>query len=140
MSQAQPGTLNFGAAPVGLFSAPDNATGYSLKSISDDLITAVYMDFIVGSRKRESEQFCRSTSGVFICFTVIDKTQLFAAIALSLDHTLKVAKKAKIVSSSLEHRTPFSGGWLSVINEHGQTISWVSCDFFCFLFVSELGE
>jgi hypothetical protein len=44
---------------------------------------------------------------------------------MSLDHTLKVAKKAKIVSRSLEYKTPFSGGWLSVINEHGQTLSWV---------------
>ena len=46
-------------------------------------------------------------------------------VTMSLDHTLKAAKKAKVVSQSLEYKTPFTGGWLSVINEHGQTLSWV---------------
>lgn len=48
---------------------------------------------------------------------------------MSLDHTLKAAKKAQVVSRGLEHRTPFGGGWLSVINEHGQTLSWVCSSF-----------
>jgi hypothetical protein len=49
----------------------------------------------------------------------------FLAITLSLDHTLKLAKRAKVVSQSLEHKMLLSGGWLSLINEDSLIVAWV---------------
>jgi len=61
----QPGKLNFVRPNLEQFSAPDDVTGYSDKSISDDLITEVYLDFIK-LHEKEMEQFCCSTKGSFL--------------------------------------------------------------------------
>lgn len=52
----QPSTLR-------LFSPPDDATGYGNKSISDKIITEVFIDFVQRTREQEAAEYLRSTTG-----------------------------------------------------------------------------
>jgi hypothetical protein len=45
------------------FSAPDSTTGYNNKSISDDTITDVYLEFCERTRKGESSEYLKTITG-----------------------------------------------------------------------------
>jgi hypothetical protein len=45
------------------FSPPDNATGYGNKSVSDKIITEVFLDFVQRTREQEATEYLRSTTG-----------------------------------------------------------------------------
>jgi len=45
------------------FSAPDSTTGYNNKSISDDTITDVYLEFCKQTHQEESSEYLRTITG-----------------------------------------------------------------------------
>lgn len=62
-ASSQPGKLSFGQSAPALFSSPDDPAGYADTSVSAELVTDVYVNYIEASRKEESERFCRSLLG-----------------------------------------------------------------------------
>jgi hypothetical protein len=55
----------FETVPVEPFSAPYDAEGYADTSISDDMVTDVFLEFSSRTRKKESEKYLRSITGMF---------------------------------------------------------------------------
>ena len=45
------------------FSAPDSTMGYNDKSISDEIITKVYLDFSQQTRQEESSEYLKTVTG-----------------------------------------------------------------------------
>ncbi|KAJ7182935.1 hypothetical protein C8R43DRAFT_968527 [Mycena crocata] len=93
-----------------VFSPPDSG-GYNDDSITDDLITDLYIDFVETTRKLESGEYLRNLT----------------AISMGLDNTFKVASKATIVENDKSHKNLMKGGVLSVLNELNDIISWRFC-------------
>ena len=56
MEYFQPSTLR-------LFSPPDDTAGYGNKSVSDKIITEVFVDFVQRTREQETAEYLRSTTG-----------------------------------------------------------------------------
>ncbi|KAG2085011.1 uncharacterized protein F5147DRAFT_782255 [Suillus discolor] len=82
------------------FSAPDDALGYSDKSVSRDTITEI-----------ESANYLKSLS----------------AICASLDNTFKAANKATLTNKDGQKTKEIKGGILTVLNEGNEIISWRFC-------------
>ncbi|KAJ7601836.1 hypothetical protein DFH06DRAFT_1351920 [Mycena polygramma] len=98
-------------SPLESFSAPNDQTGYNDKSITDDLITDVFLDFSNRTRIEEC--------GKYLCTLV--------AICMNLDNTFKAAGKATVVDESKAHTKLMKGGILSILNERNEIISWRFC-------------
>ncbi|TFY51214.1 hypothetical protein EVG20_g11108 [Dentipellis fragilis] len=94
------------------FSKPgDNDAGYDLTSITDDLITEVYLAFSEKTRKAESEDYMRTLT----------------AICISLDNTFKMSGKATVIHEKTTRLKVMKGGILSIINELNEIITWCFC-------------
>ncbi|KAJ6460701.1 hypothetical protein C8R47DRAFT_1226202 [Mycena vitilis] len=98
-------------SPLTAFSAHNDSTGYNGKSITDDLITDVFLEFCNRTRIEECSRYLRTLT----------------AICLNLDNTFKAANKATVVDDSKAHTRVMKGGILSVLNELNQIISWRFC-------------
>jgi hypothetical protein len=48
-----------------VFSEPDNQLGYDVKSISNEIITEVFLDFTTRTRQNESALYLKSLSGKY---------------------------------------------------------------------------
>ncbi|PIL26529.1 hypothetical protein GSI_12287 [Ganoderma sinense ZZ0214-1] len=97
--------------PLQNFSAPTNTGGYGNSSISNDLISDVYLLFSENTRREESNEHVRSLS----------------AITLSLDQTYRAAGKAKVVDGSKKQEKRWRGGLLDAVNQNGETVAWRFC-------------
>ncbi|TFY76247.1 hypothetical protein EWM64_g7763 [Hericium alpestre] len=80
-------------------------------SISDEIISEVYLEFTSRSRQGESEEYMRTLHG----------------ICISMDATFKVVNKAVIVDNKRRWTTVMKGGITSTINEHTETLIWRMC-------------
>ncbi|PIL34349.1 hypothetical protein GSI_03124 [Ganoderma sinense ZZ0214-1] len=85
--------------------------GYDNRSISDDLITKILLDFSNKTRIEESEAHMRTLS----------------AVAISVDTTFRCAFKATLVDKNKARVRSHNGGFVSIINEKSQPISWRLC-------------
>ncbi|KAJ7165980.1 hypothetical protein C8R46DRAFT_1219750 [Mycena filopes] len=94
-----------------VFSAPDDAAGYNDKSITDDLISTIFLAFSARTRIKECAQYLRNLS----------------AVCINLDNTFKAASKATVVDETKARSKPMKGGILSVLNELNEIISWRFC-------------
>ncbi|PIL36291.1 hypothetical protein GSI_01954 [Ganoderma sinense ZZ0214-1] len=97
--------------PLQTFSTPTNVGGYGNSSISNDLISDVYLLFSESTRREESNEHIRSLS----------------AITLSLDQTYRAAGKAKVVDGSKKQEKRWRGGLLDAVNQNGETVAWRFC-------------
>ncbi|KAA1474099.1 hypothetical protein DENSPDRAFT_852057 [Dentipellis sp. KUC8613] len=98
--------------PLEQFSKPgDNTAGYDPTSITDDLVTDVYLEFSQNTRRAESEAYMRTLTG----------------ICLSLDNTFRLSGKATVIYEKTTRLKLMKGGILSVINELNEIISWRFC-------------
>lgn len=98
------------------FSAPHNAKGYNDNSISNDLVTQVYLELSKQTRDAESWAYLRTLTGSLISLPILHDVLLIAVtcvnalgICLSFDHTFKLSKKATVVSSSGQHQQVIRG-------------------------------
>ncbi|PIL33642.1 hypothetical protein GSI_04265 [Ganoderma sinense ZZ0214-1] len=85
--------------------------GYDNRSISDDLVTAILLKFCNKTRIEESEEHMRSLS----------------AVTASIDTTFRCAYKATLVDKNKARVKSHLGGFVSVINQKSQPISWRLC-------------
>ncbi|KAM6489712.1 hypothetical protein JOM56_014735, partial [Amanita muscaria] len=93
------------------FSPPDDATGYGNKSVSDKIITEVFLDFVRRTREQEAAEYLRSTT----------------AITLSFDNTYHAASKATLTDKDGKKVKLMKGGILSALNERNEIVSWRFC-------------
>ncbi|KAJ7615765.1 hypothetical protein DFH06DRAFT_1365836 [Mycena polygramma] len=93
------------------FSIPDDPDGYNDKSITDDQITDIFLQFSNRTRLEECSRYLRTLS----------------AICMNLDNTYKAANKATVIDSSKVRTKAMKGGILSVLNEMNEIISWRFC-------------
>ncbi|TFY52964.1 hypothetical protein EVG20_g10326 [Dentipellis fragilis] len=93
------------------FSPPGAVDGFTDKSITDDLITHVYLEYIDRTRKEEAALIMKTLAGD----------------CLVMDHTFRAADKATVVSHDGTRTKLMKGGLLSVINESSQILSWRLC-------------
>ncbi|PIL33226.1 hypothetical protein GSI_04676 [Ganoderma sinense ZZ0214-1] len=83
--------------------------GYDNRSISNDLITAILLKLSNKTRIEESEEHMRTLN----------------AVAISVDTTFRCAYKATLVDKNKAHVQSHLGGFVSVLNEKSQPISWL---------------
>ncbi|KAJ7124769.1 hypothetical protein C8R43DRAFT_1135450 [Mycena crocata] len=93
------------------FSAPNDPAGYNDKSITDDLIQDVFLEFSNRTRVNECGKYLRTLT----------------AICLNLDNTFKAAAKATVIDDSKTRAKLMKGGILSVLNEVNLIIAWRFC-------------
>ncbi|TFY83333.1 hypothetical protein EWM64_g678 [Hericium alpestre] len=80
-------------------------------SISDEIISEVFLEFTAWSCQSESETYMRTLHG----------------ICLSMDATFKVVDKAVIVDKKRKRTTAMQGGIMSLINEWTEILNWTMC-------------
>ncbi|KAI1782077.1 hypothetical protein LXA43DRAFT_1069364 [Ganoderma leucocontextum] len=103
--------------PLVLYSKPlskkvaQQTGGYDNRSISDDLITMILLRFSNKTRIEESEEHMRTLS----------------AVAISVDTTFRCAYKATLVDKNKARVRSHLGGFVSVLNQKSQPISWRLC-------------
>ncbi|KAF8054908.1 hypothetical protein FPV67DRAFT_1681291 [Lyophyllum atratum] len=97
--------------PFQCFSDPDALSGYRDQSITHDLVTDVYLDFVKQTREDESSDYARTLQG----------------ICLSFDNTFSSAKKATVVNKDKERKRMMKGGIFSILNEKNEIICWRLC-------------
>ena len=116
----------FKAVVLQQFSAPNSTTGYNDKTISDDIITELYLEFSQRTRQEESSEYLRTLTGE-LCLLNCSATDsdLPLAICVSLDNTFRSAGKASIANSKGNRSKPWKGGLQSLLTERGLTMSWV---------------
>ncbi|TFY77528.1 hypothetical protein EWM64_g6486 [Hericium alpestre] len=90
------------------FMEPFNAKGYGGPSISDEIISEVYLDFTTRSREDESQRYMRT----------------IRAVTMSMDATFKVIKKATVTDGKHKRTKVMSGGLTTAINEHTESMFW----------------
>jgi hypothetical protein len=102
------------------FSAPNSTIGYNDKTISDDIITELYLEFSQRTREEESSEYLRTLTGklCLLIFSVTD-SDLWPAICASLDNTFRSAGKASIADSKGNRSKPWKGGLQSLLTERG---------------------
>ncbi|KAI1781643.1 hypothetical protein LXA43DRAFT_908159, partial [Ganoderma leucocontextum] len=83
--------------------------GYDNTSISDDLITDIYLGWVGVTRQGESQESLKTKTGV----------------ALSIDATFRTASKATVVNNGKAHTRVYKGGITSVLNEESIILAWV---------------
>ncbi|KAF7969565.1 hypothetical protein HWV62_26925 [Athelia sp. TMB] len=103
--QAQPSLV---ASKLREFSGPWDPSGYNDTSITDDLISDVYLSFSDRTRTQESQTYLRTLT----------------AQCVSMDNTFKLAAKATVVDANHSHSKLMSGGILSALNEFNEIIAW----------------
>lgn len=113
------------------YSLPTDPEGYADASITDDLISDVYLEFNQRTRERESMDYIRTLSGKakFLVSIKDGQLKLFTlnqGVSLSMDHTFKAANKAIVVTPDNKHVRVMKGGLLTIINEQSEIIAWVS--------------
>lgn len=111
------------------FSAPNDPAGYNDKSITDDLISDVFLQFSNRTRLEECSKYLRTLSGM-IPPLLYACTQFFSAICMNLDNTYKAASKATVIDESKARTKLMKGGILSVLNEMNLIISWVKSPYY----------
>lgn len=108
------------------FSAPMDEDGYGDSPITNDLITDIYLEFIMKTRQEESVEYCKTREGqLHSNFIRNSLTHGRLAISLSLDNTFKSAGKAVVVDKDRNRVKLLKGGVLSVINEKSEILAWV---------------
>jgi hypothetical protein len=108
------------------FSSPFDVEGYADDSITDDLVTDLFLEFSERSRQIESEKYVRTLTGVYpIPPTRLMLTPSSIGTCLSIDNTFRVAGKATIVNKEKKRVKLMKGGLQTSLNERGQTITWV---------------
>ncbi|KAG2114786.1 uncharacterized protein F5147DRAFT_769513 [Suillus discolor] len=90
------------------FSEPDDQLGYDNKSIPNEIITEVFVDFLTRTRQDESALYLKSLS----------------AICSSLDNTFKASNKATLTNKDGQKTREIKGGILTVLNESNEIIAW----------------
>ncbi|PIL30528.1 hypothetical protein GSI_07228 [Ganoderma sinense ZZ0214-1] len=85
--------------------------GYDNRSISDDLITMILLKFCNETRIKESEEHMRTLS----------------AVTISVDTTFRCAYKATLVDKNKARVRSHLGGFVSILNQKSQPISWRLC-------------
>jgi len=112
------------------FSGWKDPNGYNDGSITNDMVTDIYLEFIKKTRRVESSDYCKTRTGqllfIYCCKPKLTKrkiTQL--GVALSLDNTFKSAEKAVIIDKNKTRVKMMKGGILSVINESNEILTWV---------------
>ncbi|KAJ7668743.1 hypothetical protein DFH06DRAFT_1378734 [Mycena polygramma] len=93
------------------FSIPDDPDQYNDKSITDDQVSDIFLQFSNRTRLEECSKYLRTLS----------------AICMNLDNTYKAANKATVIDSSKVRTKAMKGGILSVLNEMNEIISWRFC-------------
>ncbi|KAJ7166768.1 hypothetical protein C8R46DRAFT_1351047 [Mycena filopes] len=93
------------------FSAPDDLDGYNDKSITDDLITDVFLEFSNRTRLAECSKYLRTLH----------------AVCMVLDQTYRAASKATVVDAEGARTKMMKGGILSILNELNEIVSWRFC-------------
>ncbi|KAJ7027842.1 hypothetical protein C8F04DRAFT_1266630 [Mycena alexandri] len=93
------------------FSAPHDPSGYNDKSITDDLITSIFLAFSTRTRIEECGKYLRTLT----------------ATCINLDQTFKAAAKASVVDDTKARVKLMKGGILSIVNEINLIISWRFC-------------
>ncbi|PIL31911.1 hypothetical protein GSI_06615 [Ganoderma sinense ZZ0214-1] len=99
--------------------------GFDNRSISDDQITAIFLKFSNQTRIEESEEHMRTLSAYGSPPTLTPGA--FLAIAISIDTTFRCAYKATLVDKNKARVKSHLGGFVSVINQKSQPISWQLC-------------
>lgn len=117
------------------FSGPWDPNGYNDKSITDDLITDIFIDFSERTRSGESQDYLKTLTGEQQSQSASEHELTFCRGAcLSLDNTFKLAAKATVVDHvDGSHSKLMKGGILSVINESSEILAWVRTFKFLFL-------
>ncbi|KAK7679209.1 hypothetical protein QCA50_017787 [Cerrena zonata] len=93
------------------YSLPNDAEGYADMSITDDMVSDVYLEFNQRTRQEESVNNLGTLTGVTI----------------SMDHTFKAASKAIIVTPDNKHVRVMKGGLLTILNEESENLTWRLC-------------
>ncbi|KAI5982858.1 hypothetical protein EDD15DRAFT_2109821, partial [Pisolithus albus] len=96
--------------PLAMFSPFANPQGYAGRSITDEMVSEVYLSFVSRTRQQESEFYLRTLT----------------VICGSLDSTFKVSNKASLTDKDCQRSKHLKGGILSVLNEENQIVSWAS--------------
>jgi hypothetical protein len=117
----------FQVVAVEPFSQPYDLDGYADISISDDLITDVFLQFSTRTRQEESQRYLRTLTGTGTQSKPITQSAyyLLTGQCLSLDNTFRVAKKATIADQQKARTQVMKGGILSIINENNEILAWV---------------
>ncbi|PIL35895.1 hypothetical protein GSI_01555 [Ganoderma sinense ZZ0214-1] len=109
-------------APAKLQKFPEPHTGrhqegYDNTSISDELITDIYLNWSKATRQGESEESLRT------------KTALAPnpGVALSIDATFRSASKATVTDKDKTHTCVYKGGITTVLNEETVIVAWRFC-------------
>ena len=107
------------------FSSPYDLEGYGDDSITDDLITDVFLEFSERTQKDESDSYMRTLTGRCVLFTMKTNTDALQGKCISLDNTFQAAGKASVVDKQKTRSKVMKGGILTAINEISETLSWV---------------
>ncbi len=109
--------------------------GYNNWLISDDLITTILLEFCNKTRIQESEEHMRTLSGECPSYNVLMVqcrygsppmlTPVGLTLAISVDTTFCCAYKATLVDKNKARVCSHLGGFVSVLNQKSQPISWV---------------
>ncbi|PIL36750.1 hypothetical protein GSI_00439 [Ganoderma sinense ZZ0214-1] len=110
--------------------------GYDNTSISDELITDIYLSWVRATRQGESEESLRTKTGTSkLGSTLTVEWGLTApsalirvpGVALSIDATFRTASKATVVDRGKTHTRVYKGGITSVVNEQSIILAWRFC-------------
>ena len=107
------------------FSGPHDMDGYADNSITDDVITELFLEFSERSRQKECEKYLRTLTGRSHSEDGSRDWLSHIGKSLSLDNTFRSASKATIVDPKHKRVRMMRGGLLSVINEMNEILSWV---------------
>lgn len=117
----------FSPNPLQSFSDPGDTKNYNDKPISNDVITEVFQEFVSGSRERESEDYLRTLSGKSqFKWLLCTMNLLVIGVSVSFDNTFRAAGKALVTSADKQKIKVLKGGIISLMNENGEIIGWVS--------------
>jgi hypothetical protein len=118
----------FNPVKLNAFSDPGDVHGYDMKSVTDEMITEIYLEFSNQTRKLESDMYLCTRTGELALFALREKlTSGGTGVTLSLDNTFKAASKATVAANrNATHTKLWKGGVLSIINEKNEIVAWVS--------------
>ena len=117
--------------PLKNFSKPHDKQGFNSNSISDDMVTEVFLGFSEKTRNEESDEYTRTLTGMagkgpylFISFNSLLLPALGRCV--SGDGTFKTARKGTISDSKGKRSKVLKGGIMTFLNEISEIISWAS--------------
>lgn len=107
------------------FSEPRDREGYADSSISNDMVTEVYLEFSARVRIQESEKYLRTLPGM-LPSCCRNKTLTIGIVRyISMDATFGAANKGTVCDSKGKRHVVGKGGVLNLINENSEIIAWV---------------